>query len=211
MTTTTPYTTMPDRSSVAASPPASMLAAFAPWMPLEPLMELWATYGRSAQSVSALKATSTAFAALAEEREALQSAMRLAERVNATPARYQQVYQPPDQYPSHAVCQQEIVEALTHAAQHWYEAALLLAEVDDALSAPACDDLDYSTFIGYTFQQRARVWAIAQTLLEEQVWPYRALLEHTDQGTCGEGDMLEGEPAPASPAAQQQEEEGMTR
>lgn len=184
MTATAPRTTTPDRPPPPASPPASMPGAFAPWMPLEPLMDLWAAYGREAESVSALRATSAAFAALAEEREALQNAMQLAERVNATPARYQQVVQQPDCYPSHADAQQSIVEALTRAAQHWYEAALLLAEATHALTAPACDDLDYATFIGYTFQQRARVWTIAQALLEEQVSPYRALLEQGNRASA---------------------------
>lgn len=188
MTPTTPRTTLPHRPPDCSSPPASMPAAFAPWMPLEPLMELWATYGRNAGSVSALKATSAAFAALAEEREALQSAMALARRLDWTQERTRayQALQPPDQYPHHAVSQQEIVEALTHAAAHWYEAVLLLAEVNDALTASACDDLDYATFIGSTFQQRARVWAIAQALLEEQVSPYRALLEQGEAVPTGE-------------------------
>lgn len=49
MTPTTPRTTLPHRPPDCSSPPASMPAAFAPWMPLEPLMELWATYGRNAR------------------------------------------------------------------------------------------------------------------------------------------------------------------
>src|ERR1700680_5048436 len=43
----------------------------APWMPLGPLTELWAAFGKEAKSREALLAASAAFAALADEREAL--------------------------------------------------------------------------------------------------------------------------------------------
>jgi hypothetical protein len=43
----------------------------APWMPLGPLTELWAAFGKEATSREALLAASAAFAALADERQAL--------------------------------------------------------------------------------------------------------------------------------------------
>jgi hypothetical protein len=148
-------------------------------MPLDALMELWAAYGRSAENVPALKATSAAFAALAAEREALRTASELAERGRgelergAAPLR-----QRPDRYPYHALARQPLVEALTCAMQHWYEAALFLADARQ-MAETGPNDLDYATLIGYTFQQRARVGAIVQALLGEQVAPYQTLLVET--------------------------------
>ena len=43
----------------------------APWMPLGPLTELWAAFGKEATSREALLAAREAFAALADEREAI--------------------------------------------------------------------------------------------------------------------------------------------
>ncbi|HEY6540891.1 MAG TPA: hypothetical protein VIZ18_08145 [Ktedonobacteraceae bacterium] len=43
----------------------------APWMPLDPLTELWAAFGREATNPAAALAVSRAFAALADEREAV--------------------------------------------------------------------------------------------------------------------------------------------
>jgi hypothetical protein len=43
----------------------------APWMPLDDLHAQWAAFGRRASTEAATRATSEAFAALAEEREAL--------------------------------------------------------------------------------------------------------------------------------------------
>jgi len=162
------------RSALSACSP--MPGAEAPWMPLDALMELWAAYGRSAESVPALKATSAAFAALAAEREALRMACELAERVRGEQERVTApLLQHLEQYPFHAVARQPLIEALTRAVQHWYEAALFLADARQ-VTAAGSGDLDYATFIGYTFQQRARVGTIVQVLPGEQVIPYQALL-----------------------------------
>ena len=166
-------------SSPTSSSHAAMPGAEAPWMPLDALMELWIAYGRSAESVPVLKATSAAFAALAAEREALRTATELAERVRGERERgVPPLMQHPNQYPYHALARQPLVEALTFAIQHWYEAALLLADARQ-VSAAGPNDVDYATFIGYTFQQRARVGAILQALLVEQVAPYQTLLVDT--------------------------------
>lgn len=171
MQTTSTYPTPP-----SCSP---MPGAEAPWMPLDALMELWATYGRSAESVPALKATSAAFAALAAEREALRTASDLAERERGEQKRgVPPLLQQPEQYPYHALARQPLIEALIQAMQYWYEAALLLADARQ-VSVHGPRDLDYATFIGYTFQQRARVGAIVQALLVEQVVPYQTVLAET--------------------------------
>src|SRR5579884_4125012 len=110
--------------SPTPSSSAVMPGAEAPWMPLEALMELWAAYGRSAESVAALKATNAAFAALAAEREALRTASDLAERVRGEQERgVPPLLQQPEQYPYHALARQPLIEALLAAMQHWYEAA----------------------------------------------------------------------------------------
>lgn len=171
--------TVPTHRRTAHATCLPMPGAEAPWMPLEALIELWAAYGRNAESVPALKATSAAFAALAAEREALHTASELAERVRGEQERgVPPLLQQPEQYPYHALARQPLIEALTQAMQQWYEAALLLADARQ-VSVAGPRDLDYATFIGYTFQQRARVGAILQALLVEQVVPYQALLAET--------------------------------
>ncbi len=55
--------------SEAASQPPPVPPA--PWMPLGPLTELWAAFGKEATSREALLAARSAFAALADEREAI--------------------------------------------------------------------------------------------------------------------------------------------
>ncbi len=56
-------------SDEAKEPLPSTLPA--PWMPLGPLTDLWAAFSKEATSREALLAASEAFAALADEREAL--------------------------------------------------------------------------------------------------------------------------------------------
>jgi hypothetical protein len=145
----------------------------APWMPLGPLTELWAAFGREATNREALLAAREAFAALAEEREAIR-------QLNwVSPA-----WSPASLYKSVAadstvfsllVTQEAVIEALSRAATHWYEAANALVEY--AGQPPSCEReeqgempaLDLDTLIGYTLSQRVRVWAIAHSLLAEQL------------------------------------------
>lgn len=145
------------------------------WMPLDELAELWAAYGSAARGVEALTATSAAFAALAEEREALHAATLLSRsdwrsRVASTFGK-----------PRHFLQQQEIIESLSRAAAHWFEAARALSNEESAPSSdredPLPPDLNLDTLIGYTLAQRARIWEIAHALLTEQVCPYRELLK----------------------------------
>jgi hypothetical protein len=159
----------------------------APWMPLGPLTELWAAFGKEATSREALLAARNAFAALADEREALHTLNWLAPvwpqsalpRSAAAPASF-----------SLMVTQEAIIEALSRAATHWYEAARALVEQagqpvtserDEQADSPA---LDLETLIGYTLSQRLRVWAIAHSLLAEQL---QRLFPQHEQG--GEGAL----------------------
>ncbi|MGH2495092.1 MAG: hypothetical protein ACRDIV_10355 [Ktedonobacteraceae bacterium] len=154
----------------AASQPPSVPPA--PWMPLGPLTELWAAFGKEATSREALLAASSAFAALADEREALHNLNWLApvwpqscQRTSAAdPASF-----------TLFVTQEAIIESLSRAATHWFEAARALVEQagqppssehDEQTESPA---LELETLIGYTLSQRVRVWAIAHSLLGEQM------------------------------------------
>jgi hypothetical protein len=146
-----------------------------PWMPLDELVELWAAYGSAARSVEALTATSAAFAALSEECEALHAATLLAR------SDWQSREASTFGKPRHFLQQQEIIESLSRAAAHWFEAAFALSNEESAPSSDQVDplppDLDLDTLIGYTLAQRARIWEIAHALLTEQERPYRKLLE----------------------------------
>jgi hypothetical protein len=154
----------------APEPPS---ARPAPWMPLEGLAHLWGMYGQVVSHAEAFQAVSAAFAALAEEREALSLFNGLSQRhqritaSNALDA------------PLHlATRHQSIIARLTQAASHWFDAACaLFAEMHAPLTGaeeavPAGLDLD--TLIGYTLAQRERVWAIAHALLLEQIRPYQS-------------------------------------
>lgn len=85
--------------------------------------------------------------------------------------------------------QEAVIEALSRAATHWYEAARALVEYagqphsserDGQGESPA---LDLEILIGYTFSQRVRVWAIAHSLLAEQM--QRLFPAHEQQGGQG--------------------------
>jgi hypothetical protein len=156
-----------ETSELPSAPPA-------PWMPLGPLTELWAAFGKGATSREALLAVSAAFAALADEREALHILNWLAptwphasqrESTAADPALF-----------SLFVTQEAVIEALSRAATHWYEAARALVdyagqppstERDEQAESPEL--LDLETLISDTLSQRVRVWAIAHSLLAEQL------------------------------------------
>src|SRR6202011_3700088 len=90
----------------------------APWMPLGPLTELWAAFGREATSHEALLAASEAFAALAEEREAIRQLNWVA--LAWSPAfPYKSVAADSTVF-SLLVTQEAVIGALSRAATHWY-------------------------------------------------------------------------------------------
>jgi hypothetical protein len=145
----------------------------APWMPLGPLTELWAAFGKEAMSREALLAASSAFAALADEREAIHTLNWLAP-VWPHSFAHKSAATPLASF-SLLVTHEAIIDALSRAATHWYEAARALVEYvgqppsserDEQGDSPA---LDLETLIGYTLSQRLRVWAIAHSLLAEQM------------------------------------------
>jgi hypothetical protein len=166
--------------------PYSPSAPPAPWMPLGPLTELWAAFGREATSRKALLAARSAFAALADEREAIHTLNWLTPAWPLSPTHESSVANPAAF--SLLVTQEAVIEALNRAATHWYEAARALVEYAGQPVASERDEqgespeLDLEALIGYTLSQRVRVWAIAHSLLAEQL---PRLFPHREQG--GEG------------------------
>lgn len=167
-----------------ASPPPSVPAA--PWMPLGPLTELWAAFAREATAPDALLAASRAFAALADERDALHALNWLTPSWLPSAPRTDAAADPP--VLSLLVAQEAVIEALSRAATHWYEAALALvgsagqpltSEREEQGESPA---LDLEALIGYTLSQRVRVWTIAHSLLAEQM---QQLSPHQAKGEEG--------------------------
>jgi hypothetical protein len=167
MTTSSPASIHPE----AASHPSPIPPP--PWMPLGPLTELWAAFGREATNREALLAASEAFAALAEECEAIRHLNWVAPAWSpAFP--FKSVAADPTVF-SMLVTQEAVIEALSRAATHWYEAAHALVEY--AGQPPSCEReeqgespaLDLDALIRYTLSQRVRVWAIAHSLLAEQM------------------------------------------
>ncbi len=150
----------------------------APWMPLGPLTELWAAFGREATNPAAALAVSRAFAALADEREAV------------APTWLPSASQPgvavdPPVF-SLLVAQEAIIEALSQAATHWYEATrALLDYAEQPLTGEEQEEspaLDLEALISYILAQRVRVWAIAHSLLAEQL---QLLFPHQQKGSEG--------------------------
>ncbi len=98
----------------------------APWMPLGPLTELWAAFAREATTTDTLLAASRAFAALADERDAVHTLNWLAPTWRPSAPRTGAAGDPSSF--SLLVTQEAIIEALSQAATHWYEAARTLVE-----------------------------------------------------------------------------------
>ena len=131
----------------------------------------------------ALLAARSAFAALADEREAIHTLNWL------TPAwphfpNHKSAATAPASF-SLLATQEAVIEALNRAATHWYEAARALVEYagqpvasksDNLIETP---ELDLEALIGYILSQRVRVWAIAHSLLAEQL---QRLFPHQEQG-----------------------------
>jgi hypothetical protein len=145
----------------------------APWMPLEGLAHLWGGYGQTASHAEAFQAVSAAFAALAEEREAMSLYNGLSERHQRVVASHVL------DAPLHtATRHQSIIRRLSEAASHWFDAACALsAEMHAPLTGSeeaVPPGLDLDTLLGSTLAQRERVWGIAHALLLEQIRPYQS-------------------------------------
>jgi hypothetical protein len=162
---TTSFSSASLRAEEAFQPPSLPPA---PWMPLGPLTELWAAFAREATSSEAVLAASRAFAALADEREAVHVLNWLPSAPRTGAAADSSVF-------SLLVAHEAIIEALSRAATHWYEAArALLEDMEQPLACereeqPESPTPDLEALIGYTLSQRVRVWAIAHSLLAEQM------------------------------------------
>lgn len=137
-----------------------------PWMPLDGLVELWASFGKQAGTAAATTATSEAFAAIAEEREALHAYNRLDK-----PQHTGQVHQ------TYQLNRHEyILAALYKAATHWFNTACALevylehGSIDEEGTTL---EQDLHTLIGHVLEERERVWYITLAIIREQVQSYR--------------------------------------
>ncbi len=149
-----------DRSREEDSAP--FMASAYSWIPLDELVALWTAFGQEATTASATRATSAAFAALAEEREALHVYNAIIEEQHRSAKGVQGV----DRY-------QDSIEALSLAADQWYTTAYALEEyAAQCIQGKESVQQDLCTLIGHTLAQRLRVWNIAQQLLMEQVACY---------------------------------------
>ena len=132
----------------------------APWMPLNELADVWAAFGRQTSTATAARATSEAFAAIADERAALHTCIMTAHAQRWQTITCTQV----------VTLHQYSIESLVQAATHWFAAAYALQEYSELLIA---DDQitheDAQSLVRQTLAQRLRVWTIAQHLLAEQV------------------------------------------
>jgi hypothetical protein len=168
--------TPPEPASEGELPPTctDVLDALAllPWMPLKGVIQQWAAFGAGVIEVEGLHATSVAFAALAQEREAMQT------------ARYQLALRRPCDLPIERLLgfqrQQPIVSLLGQAASHWYEAASTLAQILEAPSMQEIerlpDGLSLRDLLDAALTQRERVWDLA----------HRLLLAHAQTASAGQ-------------------------
>ena len=151
--------TTPDTTSSCQDRPT-------PWMPLDALVERWASFGRQTGTAAATKATSEAFAAIAEEREALHAYNRLDK-----PQHTGQVHQ------AYQLNRHEyILAALYKAATHWFNTACALEaylECGSIDEAGTTLEQDLYPLIGDVLEQRERVWCITLAIIREQVRSYR--------------------------------------
>jgi hypothetical protein len=136
----------------------------APWVPLDDIAAVWAAFGREATTVAATKAASEAFAALAEERRALRSVIEAAQGPT-------QEFSP---WSGSFYKSERALEALSDAAMHWLAAAQEVEYHANQCSSDIRDQHHLQDLITQAFEQRLRVWTIAQHLLCEQMALYRA-------------------------------------
>ncbi len=135
----------------------------APWMPLDELAAVWAAFGCQASTATAARATSEAFAAIAEERAALHTYTTIPTMQRSWTSRRTQV----------VALHQCSIESLMQAATHWFAAACALQEsIEQPVQENGVTHEHVQFLVGHTLAQRLRVWTIAQHLLAEQVANY---------------------------------------
>jgi hypothetical protein len=142
---------------------------------------LWATFGNDAcevpQSVDILHATSRAFEALAEERDAFRQYLETAPARHLLPLHRQHSQSAADRRregDTACIDQRWTVTALHLAATHWSEVSRYLKQYAASCQTDEALQHDVRVLIAHARSQRLRVWTIAQHLLQEEVTSYRA-------------------------------------
>ena len=153
----------------------------APWIPLDDIVAVWATFGREATTAAATKAASEAFAALAEERRALRSVIEAAHGPTKDFSLWSGSF-----YKS-----ERALEALSDAAMHWLAAAQEVAYHANQCALDIRDQQHLHDLITQAFEQRLRVWTIAHHVLCEQMVLYQTY--DGDQCSCADTPQKESE------------------
>jgi hypothetical protein len=142
----------------------------APWIALDEIAAVWAAFAREATTPAAIKAASEAFAALAEERRALRSVIEAAQGPTREFSLWSGSFHK----------RERALEALSDAAMHWLAAAQEVAYHANQCSLDMRDQLHLQDLITQAFEQRLRVWTIAQHVLCEQ----KTLCQRYDGDQC---------------------------
>ncbi len=127
----------------------------APWIPLDALIERWAAFGKEATTVFATRATSTAFAALTEERTALRHYTAASKEWQyGVAACWSQMFN------EHECA----INALTQAAAHWFDVAYAIeCHTATCSQADEVTQRDLYALLAHALEQRLRVWTIAHS------------------------------------------------
>jgi hypothetical protein len=150
----------------------------APWMPLDDVAAVWAAFGREA-TTAATQAASEAFAALAEERRALRSVIETAQGPTLAFSLWSGSFHK----------RERALEALSDAAMHWLAAAQEVEYHANQCSLDIRDQQHLHDLITQAFEQRLRVWSIAQHVLCEQ----KTLCQRHDGDSCSCADTPQKE------------------
>ena len=123
------------------------------WMPLDGLIEQWGCFGSEATTLPALYATSQAFAALAQEMEALEQRVeihRSRQGMDATNL-------------------ESCLDALMQAWQHWTETIHSLERLVLGEQKTNADRHAMVSFLTEAMEQRLRVSRLIQEVAQEQL------------------------------------------
>jgi hypothetical protein len=160
---------------VAAYPVASSFSHPSPadlstyWLPLEPLAQQWATFGREAMTCPAFGAVGMAFTALSWEAAALRHTIRASQ---AAP----QGQQPSSEgvpLPIHLSSQDvtRTLEDLIEARQHWQSAVSWLEQLAHHEPLELAQRDTAQQFLEHALVQVQRLWALLCEVQETRVVP----------------------------------------
>jgi hypothetical protein len=169
--TTTGQQGSPVRFPSPQPPPFRPLLSTA-WMPLDALVQEWATFGAQATDAPALTATGMAFLALSWETSALHHRTR--------------AYQHQQRGLRRSAVRDlgQAMQDLTHATKHWSQVVLWLERLANDERSPAEDLEPVRELMRQVLSQQQRVWTLMQQVQED-------LLAYGQHGAEGPGHQSE--------------------